>query len=572
MKKEGVSACVIPTNDPHLSEYTCRHFKLREWLSGFTGSNGTLVVTMNKAGLWTDGRYYIQAEKELSGTGITLFKASEKETQKISDFIIENVPKSSLVGLDGTLFSKRELDNLKQKLKENEIIIKTRFDASVLWENKPPMPSEKAFLLEDRFSGESAEEKIKRLRITLKGNEVDFYATALSDSVMWLLNIRGGDILYTPVMLSYLFVSGSRVILFAQKEKVSEISGYLEGIGVEVCDYSAFYEFLASLDKEKRMAVDFDKSNYEMVNSASCHIVNKPDFIENLKAIKNETEISNIKKAYIKENIALLKSFFEIYNTKEEIDECDVRDIIEKNRKKQKGYLYPSFETIAAYGINAAMMHYSPQKDKCAIIKKEEMLLIDTGAQYREGTTDTTRTLVFKMPNKEIRRLYTLCLKGNINLSKAIFKENTKGSELDILARGPLLKEKKDYRCSTGHGVGYLLCVHEGPQRISPSSSVILKPYMTVTNEPGVYEENKFGIRIENHLAVVLKGESEYGKFLGFEVLNYCPIGTNVLLPELLNEEERAFLNSYNKKCQSLYKKNLTQEEYKWLINYTKEI
>ncbi len=572
MISKEIAACIIPTSDPHLSEYTSDFYKFREWLSGFTGSAGTLVVTKYKAGLWTDGRYYIQAEKELEGSGITLFRASEKETPKITDFISENVEKGTFVGVDGRLFSKNALDKIKVELVKNEIILKPKFYASVIWKEKDQMPMGKAFLLEEKYSGERVLSKIKRLRERLCENEVDYYVTAATDSVMWLLNIRGCDVLHTPVMLSYLFVSNDKVILFANKEKVSDVSDALHKNNIKIYDYDKFYEFLASLDKEKKLALDFDETNYEIVNCASCSVINKTDFIKEMKSVKNNTEIENIKKAYVKENIALIKSFFEIYSFKTRLSECDVADIIEKHRKAQDGYLYPSFETIAAYGKNAAMMHYSPQKGSCAIINKEEMLLIDTGGQYLEGTTDTTRTLVFDEMDSEVKKLYTLVLKGNIALSMAVFMEGTTGRELDILAREPLWEIGKDYRCSTGHGVGYLLCVHEGPHRISPSSGIALKPNMTVTDEPGVYEENQFGIRIENHLCVTEKYSTDYGKFLGFEVLNFCPIGTNALDVGLLSEKEKNFVNEYNQKCLQLYKKYLTMEEYEWLINYAKKI
>lgn len=568
MKNHGVDACIIPTSDPHLSEYTCECYKLREWFSGFTGSAGTLVVTKAKSGLWTDGRYYIQAENELKGTGITLFRASEKETISIEDFLLENLSKGELVGLDGRLFSKNYLDKIKAKLLEKEIIIKPRFDASVLWEDKPSLPMGKAFSLSEAYAGESVESKIKRLRKLMEENSADIYVTAMADSIMWLLNIRGCDVSYTPVMLSYLFVSKEDVFLFAHKEKTTD----LDNECFEIKDYDEFYDFLSKLDKEKVLAADFSETNYEIINSANCKIKNNSDYIQNMKAVKNVTELSNIKKAYIKENIALIKSFYEIYSSLGNIDECDVQDIIERKRTQSEGYLYPSFCTVAAFGANAAMMHYSPQKDSCAKIETDSMLLIDTGGQYLEGTTDTTRTLIIGNIPREVKKLYTLVLKGNIALSNAVFPKGSLGRDVDILARGPLWSVGKDYRCGTGHGVGYLLCVHEGPQRISPKSDTELKVGMTVTNEPGVYEENQFGIRIENHLAVVNIENTQYGQFLGFDVLNFCPIGTDGLLTELLTNEEKKWLNDYNEKCQMLYREHLTMEEYQWLTDYTKKI
>ncbi len=570
MQENNISAVVVPTADMHLSEYISDHYKLREYLSGFTGSAGTLVVTADDAGLWTDGRYYIQAEKELSGSGITLYRASEKECVKIYDYLKQKLTTNDTVGLDGRLFSKKYLDEFITKL--DGIGVNTDYDASAVWENRPLEPLEKAFVLDEKYCGETLEEKLSKVRDLMKKGSFTHYITGSPECIMWLLNIRGNDVKHTPVMLSYLVVTGKDVTLYTRYEKIEgEVSDYLEKHNITTAEYNSIYDDLAKLGEGEYAAVDFSLTNYSLINKLGCAKKNIGDFIINLKCVKNDTEIENIKKAYIKENVALTKAFYEIYH-KGSITECDVVNIIEKNRVKSDGYISPSFDTIAAFGPNAAMMHYSPEKDKCAKIEKDGLLLIDTGGQYFEGTTDTTRTLALGKISYKKREALTLVLKGNISLASAVFPDGTKCSEIDSLARNIFWKNGLDYRCSTGHGVGYLLGVHEGPQRLSAACNEVLKVNMTITDEPGIYMENEYGIRTENHLVVKEAFQTEYGKFLRFEVLNYCPIGTEPLLADILTTEEKTYINEYNEKCRELIMPHLSEEEREWLISYTAPI
>ena len=572
MKRCGVNAVIIPTADPHLSEYIADEYKLREWLSGFTGSAGTLVVTEKESGLWTDGRYYIQAEKELSKSETVLFKASEKETIKTTDYILEKLKKGETLALDGKLFSKNKLDELKDKLKKKGIRLKSDFDPSVVWKDKPKRKANPCFILSEKYAGESANEKIARVRKEMANEGATHYVISSPQEIMWLLNIRGTDVKYTPVMLSYFLLGEKEAFLYAPKDNLSEdILKYLSELEVEVKRYNEIYYSIEKLSKKCTAIADFSFVNALLINKISCPVLDKASIIERMKGIKNNTEIENIKKAYIKDNTALIKSFYEIYR-KDGLTEWDVTNIIEKHRKNLDGYISPSFDTIAAYGENAAMMHYGPTRENCAEILKKGMLLIDTGAQFFEGTTDTTRTLILGEISEEEKENYTLVLKGNINLASAVFPKGTKCSEIDSLARKPLWQKALDYRCSTGHGVGYLLSVHEGPQRLSSLCNVELEEGMTITDEPGVYVGGKYGIRIENHLYVKEKISTEYGKFLCFEPLNYCPIGTENLKTELLNEEEKRYLNDYNQKVNNLYKDFLSAEERLWLKEYTREI
>lgn len=570
MKEHNISAVVIPTADMHLSEYISEHYKLREYLSGFTGSAGTLVVTENEAGLWTDGRYYIQAEKELSGSSVNLYRASEKNCVKIHEYLKQRLAPSDMVGVDGRFFSKKYLDEFIVKL--SGIQVNTDYDPSQIWQNRPPEPEDKAFVLEEKYCGENVSSKISAVREKMQAEGFTHYLVSLPECIMWFLNIRGNDVRHTPVMLSYLLVTQKTITLYARREKLTDkVSNYLWAHNIEVADYEDIYTDIAMISQNSYLAADFSLVNYSLISKVACAKKDIRDFIFDLKCIKNNTEIENIKNAYIKENVALAKSFYEIYNS-DNLDECDVSDIIEKHRKAYNEYFSPSFDTIAAFGENAAMMHYSPAKETCAKIGESGLLLIDTGGQYYEGTTDTTRTLAKGILTDKQRENLTLVLKGHIKLATAIFPAGTRCSEIDALARVPLWKKGLDYRCSTGHGVGYMLGVHEGPQRLSSACNEVLVPNMTVTDEPGVYMQGEYGIRIENHLCVREYRETAYGKFLCFEVLNFCPLGTEALEVNLLSADEIDWINEYNTKCRKLLAPHLTKEEAQWLTAYTKTI
>lgn len=573
MRKRGIAACIIPTADPFLSEYTAEHYAFRSFLCPFSGSAGTLAVTLHGSGLWTDGRYYIQAERELSGTETELFRASEKGTEKIHEYLCRVLEKGDAVCAFGELFSRFYLDRLRANIEKCGLRLVTDVDFSYIQSNRPPLPNGKIFMLPDKYTGENAAAKLARLREKMREKGATHYVIGAADCVMWMLNIRGSDVEYTPVTLCFMLVSETDAVLYINPERADgDVASALSECGVRLRRTEEIYSDISALPEKAVLAADFSKTNYALTSSAKCGCRHFPDFVGQMKCIKNAVEIQNIKQAYIYENVALIKSFYEIYNSERRINECDVSDIIEKNRRANADYMYPSFSTIAAFGANAAMMHYSPKKDKCSEIGENGMLLIDTGAQFPFGTTDTTRTLVFGKLTDEQRENYTLVLKANIALANAVFPQGTAANVVDCTARMPLWKKMLDYRCGTGHGVGCCLCVHEDPPRLSPSAAVILQEGMTVTDEPGVYIENEYGIRIENHLCVVCCGKSEYGTFLAFEPLNYCPVGTAPIAAELLGGEEKAWLNAYNKEVRRLSKQYLTKEEFAWLTQYTKEI
>lgn len=573
MNKNGIAACIIPTADPFLSEYTAEHYAFRSFLCPFSGSAGTLVVTHSGSGLWTDGRYYIQAERELSGTETELFRASEKNTEKIHEYLCRVLKKGDSVCTFGELFSRFYLDRLRANIEKHGLRLVTGSDFSYIWNSRPPLPNGRIFTLPDEYTGESAGSKLARLREKMHGKGVTHYVIGAADCAMWLLNIRGSDVEYTPVALCFMLVSENDAVLYTEPEKAdAAVLSALAECGVSLRPTGEIYRDISALPEKAVLAADFSKTNYALTTAAKCGCKHFPDFAGQMKCIKNAVEIQNIKQAYIYENTALIKSFYEIYNSGRRMDECAVSEIIEKNRKANADYMYPSFATIAAFGANAAMMHYSPKKGRCSEIGEDGMLLIDAGAQFPFGTTDTTRTLVFGKLTDEQRENYTLVLKANIALANAVFPQGTAANAVDCTARMPLWKKMLDYRCGTGHGVGCCLCVHEDPPRLSPSAAVILQEGMTVTDEPGVYIENGYGIRIENHLHVVCRGKSEYGTFLAFEPLNYCPVGTEPIDGGLLDNSERAWLNEYNEEVRRLSEPYLTKEEFAWLTQYTKKI
>lgn len=572
MEKCKVAACVIPTSDAHMSEYLCDCFKTREYFCPFTGSAGTLVVTKSKSALWTDGRYYLQAEEELAGTETVLVKSGEKGSVRVEEFLSHELRNGQCAALDGRMFSFNGIKKMRKHLSEHGILLKCDFDPSRAANNVPLMPKGKAYAQSDELSGESVKEKITRIRQRLKEKGGTYYLTGLTDCICWALNLRADDVKYTPVMLAFLMISESEVRLFTDREKTANVKAHIEENSIIVEDYDDIYNAVRETEENETVVCDFDMTNVLLVQAAGSRAVHCTDIVSELKAVKNETEINNIKKAYIAENVALIKTFYRLYNSTEIKTEYDVSEEIEKNRKMSGEYLYPSFETIAAFGKNAAMLHYAPKKESSAKLKKNGLLLIDTGGQYFGGTTDTTRTLVFGRITREQARHYTLVLKANIALSNALFPSGCAGRDIDSLARAVLWKEGLDYRCGTGHGVGYMLCVHEGPQRISPKGEYPLCENMTVTNEPGYYKDGEYGIRTETHMRVIKKKETEYGTFFGFENLGFCPIGTNGILKHILTKEEKEYINAYNGSCVMLYKEFLSAEEYKWLKKYTKKL
>lgn len=576
MDKNNLKGYIVPTGDPHISEYVADYYRFRHWISGFTGSAGTFALTMEKSGLWTDGRYYIQAENQLEGSECVLYRAYEPGVISYIQFFCEELTEGDKVGIDAKLFSKGAVTNIQREFTKKGIELVVDCDLSYIWQDRPSLPYTELFVLGEEYTGESAQSKVERLREKFEECGATAFVTNTLDDIMWLYNVRANDVHCCPFALSYALVTKSEACFYvAEKQVTDAVKAYLEKNGVTIKPYDDIYTDVATLDEKETVALKAAATNYMLYTAAKCTVKETADFIENMKAVKNEVENKNLKNAYIKDCVALVKSFYKIYNAPDgSMTERDVCDLLLEERGKMEGNLGASFDTIAAYKGNAAMMHYSPDDKNSAVLHKEGMLLIDSGGQYYDGTTDITRTLVLGEISDEEKKAYTLTLKGNIALCSAIFMKGTSGSCLDILARQYLWNEGIDYKCGTGHGVGFLLNVHEGPQGFGPRMRYTY-PFeigMNATIEPGVYVEGKYGIRIENDVVVVKKMETGDGEFYGFDMLSYCPIDTRAIDKSLMTEKEIKWLNDFHKAVYEKLSPYLTEEEKAWLGDETKAI
>lgn len=556
MQQHNMDYYIVPSSDPHMSEYLPERFKQRAWVSGFTGSAGTLVIGMNEAGLWTDGRYFIQAERQLKDTGIKLFKMRVPGAITIKDYLAQNTNKDSVVGFDGRLLSEGYVKGLKETLDCSLIIDKDLVDE--IWTDRPSLPSDKAFKHEIEFTGLSTLEKIEQLK---QSNKADAYLLCSLDDICWLYNIRANDIKNNPVLMSYALVADKNY-LFTDKSKVE----HLELEGITVRDYDEITEVLASL--EGTVYVDPTRSNHYVVNAINCEIIEGRNVTTDLKAKKNDVEIKNLINCQIKDGIAMTK-FLHWLDNSNGVSELEAEAKLLSFRSEQPDFIQNSFDYISAYGDNAAMMHYKASPETNRVIDNKSFYLIDSGGQYLDGTTDITRTLSCGELTEEERIDYTLVLKGHIALSKAVFLEGTTGSNLDILARQPIWEHNMDYKCGTGHGVGYLLNVHEGPHGFARTpNNVALEVGMIITNEPGIYKENRHGIRTENTLLVRPYSKGEFGEFYNFETISYCPIDLRPVKKDMLTEQEIDWLTNYHNKVIELLSPSI-QAELEWVKEIT---
>ncbi|MBQ3110239.1 MAG: aminopeptidase P family protein [Clostridia bacterium] len=576
MYKNNLKGYIVPTGDPHISEYVADFYRFRHWISGFTGSAGTFALTDKKSGLWTDGRYYIQAEIELSGSECELYKAYEPGVISYVQFFCNELSEGDRVGVDAKLMSNSAVKNIQREFNKKGIELVVDCDLSYIWEDRPSLPYTKLFVLDEKYTGESAQSKTARLREKFTEAGATAFVTNTLDNIMWLYNVRANDVHCCPFALSYALVTKENAYFYvSDKQLTDEVRAYLDKNGVTVKAYDDVYADLAALGEGDTVALKTASTNYMLYNSAKCPVKETTDFIENMKAVKNETENKNLKNAYLKDCAALVKGFYKIYNAPDgSMTENDVCNLLLEERGKMEGNLGASFDTIAAYKGNAAMMHYSPDKVNSAVLHKEGMLLIDSGGQYIDGTTDITRTLVLGEISEEEKKAYTLTLKGNIAVCNQKFLRGATGSCLDILARQFLWNEGIDYKCGTGHGVGFLLNVHEGPQGFGPRMRYTypLEEGMNLTVEPGVYVEGKYGIRIENDVVVEKKVENSDGEFLGFDMLSYCPIDTRAVDKSLMTQNEIDWLNNFHSEVYEKLSPYLTDAEKAWLKEETKAI
>ncbi|MDR2066140.1 MAG: aminopeptidase P family protein [Prevotellaceae bacterium] len=581
MRKEKTDAFIIPSNDPHFSEYVANCWKCREWISGFTGSAATVAVTDKKAALWTDSRYFLQAEKQLEGSGIELKKAGLDETESITEWLHGNLDANAKIGIDEKLFSIVEYEDLHSQLLPLQLVPLSDPFAEI-WENRPEMPKNKAFLLHKRFCGKTVRQKLNDIETALDDTKDAAYIISALDEIAWLFNLRGSDIDYNPTAIAYAIIDFPDIHLFIDREKISSADKKsLNANKVKLHEYSDFEVFPKYIDNKKTIIINSKKTSiyiYNILkkNNLKIKIENNTNgIISTLKAIKNKTEISGFRRAMIADGVALTKFFFWLKQNvgKKTLTELDVSAMLHKFRAKNKLFAGESFETIAAYAEHGAIVHYEPTEETNIKIKKQGFLLIDSGGQYLNGTTDITRTLHLGKPTAAEKKDYTLVLKGNLALSMAKFPKGTRGAQLDMLARQPLCSTGKNYRHGTGHGVGHFLNVHEGPQSIRMNENPVALEYgMITSNEPGIYITGKYGIRIENLILCKPYKTTAFGEFMQFEILSLAHIDTKALDTKLLTKDEINMLNKYH---ETVYKKlspHLNKQEKKWLKNKTRKI
>lgn len=576
--QEQIQAFIIPSTDPHLSEYVTPHWQSREWISGFTGSAGTVVVTAKDAGLWTDSRYFLQAARQLEGTCITLYKEMLPETPNIPEFLSAHLQEGDCVGIDGKMFSAEEVEHLQKELKKSGIRIKSIADPmQLLWTDRPAMPLAPAFVYDTKYAGMSFTEKLPAVRQAMEAAGADSLLLSALDEIAWLLNIRGNDVHCNPVVVSYLLIEKDKVNYFVQPQKVTpELAEYFSANGISVHPYEEIGDYLNSFNAHS-ILMNPAKTNYAIYSAIrpGCLIINGASPVALLKAIRNKQEIAGIHAAMQRDGVALvkfLKWLDEAVPAGKET-EISVDKKLHTFRAAQPLYMGESFDTIAGYKEHGAIVHYEATPETDVTLKPEGFLLLDSGAQYLDGTTDITRTIALGPLTEEEKTDYTLILKGHIALAMAVFPEGTRGAQLDVLARMPIWKERMNYLHGTGHGVGHFLNVHEGPQSIRMNENpVALQPGMVTSNEPGVYKAGSHGIRTENLVLTVPAGEGMFGKYLKFETLTLCPICRKGIIKELLTAEEIGWLNDYHRTVYEKLSPDLNNDEKEWLKEACKAV
>ncbi len=581
MQEQNIDAYIVPSSDNHQSEYVGSYFKCREFITGFTGSAGTAVITQNDAGLWTDGRYFIQAEHELSGSGITLYKMGNPGVLTIDEYLNHALPQGGRLGFDGRVISMSDGKKYEEALASKNISIVSDLDfIDILWTGRPDMPKHPVFALDENYSGETTASKIKRVREAMQEAGASVHALITLDDIAWLFNIRGQDVLYTPVVLSYVVITMEHVHLFIDADKLSDdIRTSFENDGITLHPYNDVYEFTKNLPVPNTLLIDPERFNYALSRSVpqDIEVIEQMNPCVLMKAMKNAIEVENIRNAHYKDGIAHTKFMYWLKTTlgKEPITELSASAKLESLRAEQEGFLSPSFGPISAFGANAAMCHYSSSEETNCELKEGTFYLTDTGGHYLEGSTDITRTFALGDVSDEFKLHFTSVLRGNLALANAKFLHGCTGGNLDILARQPLWDVELDYNHGTGHGVGYLLSIHEDPCRIhwkAVAEKNVLKDGMVLSDEPGLYIEGSHGIRLENELLVRKGLENEYGQFMHFEVLTYVPFDLDAINSSLLRDDEKTQLNNYHKKVYEIVAPHMNEEERAWLEKYTRAI
>lgn len=583
MEQESIDIYIVPSDDFHQSEYVGEYFKARQFITGFTGSAGTAVITKNMAGLWTDGRYFIQAEKELAGSGITLFKSGEPGVDTIEQFLEKELPSMGVIGFDGRTVGVNVGKRYAQIAAEKEGRVFYQADLiGRIWNDRPQLPMGKAFLLGEKYSGENTTSKLQRVREEMKKVPANIHLLSSLDDIAWLLNIRGSDIAYCPLVLSYMMVYEDHAELYADEKKFpKKVLNELKKNEIFMKPYNDIYAAVKNINPTSVILLDPERVNYTLYQNIpkKAMITERENPEVLMKCIKNDTEIKNTKKAHLKDAVAHTKFMFWLKHaagSDDIVTEISASDKLESFRAQQEGYLGASFAPISAFGEHGAIVHYSAAPESGVTLHKGGMLLTDTGGHYWEGSTDITRTVAIGEISQREKEDFTLVARAMLRLMNAVFLHGCSGANLDCIAREVFWKERVSFNHGTGHGVGYLLNVHEAPINFRWKEgnvpAQVLERNMIITDEPGIYIEGSHGIRLENELLVCEDETNEYGQFMHFEPLTFVPIDLDALLPERMTEEERDMLNNYHRSVYEKVSPYLNKEEQEWLKQYTRPI
>ncbi len=579
MKKRNIDIYVIPSTDPHQSEYVPARWRSREFISGFTGSAGVAVITQEKALVWADGRYYIQAEREISGSYFKMMKWRSAGVPEPYEWVGKNAKDGMTIGFDGDVISvstKREID--KYITADNVTFATSEDLIDIIWNDRPQFPMDTAWVHAMPYAANKVDDKFHRLRAKMKQKNCDYVVVPTLDDIAWLFNIRGSDIDYCPVVLAYAIIGIRTATLFIKSEKSSaEIGLHLSQYGVEIKDYDEVEKYIDSIYDGRKISFDPSTLSYKIWNYfKEGHIlIEESNPVEYIKSMKTPQEVENLKHCQERDGVAMVKflKWLDDNIPSGNVDELSAENRLREFRAEVEDFVFESFHTISAYGANGAMMHYAASEDSNAKVEPKGLFLVDSGGNYLDGTTDITRTIAAGELTDQMMTDYTLTLKSHIRLAKLRFLYGATGSKLDMVARAPMWENAMDYKSGTGHGVGYFLNVHEGPQNIGMGNNTIrLEPGMILTDEPGVYREGQHGIRIENTLLVQDDIQNEFGRFMKFEVISYCPIDLRPVKVDMLDDKEINWLNEYHSNVYNILSPHMNEEELSWLKNATKAL
>ena len=579
MKDGNIAAVIIPSDDPHKSEYVTEYWQARKWLTGFSGSAGMAVITLEHAILWTDFRYYIQADKQISGSWFELYKMGEPDVPTVQKWLMNTLNPGDIVGMDGNVFSVADIKKYKRQFEAKEILLNTDIDfIKELWTDRPAMPKSPAFSLSEEYTGKSRKNKLKEIQNQMDELDATYHLMATLDDIAWTLNLRGKDVHTNPVNIAFVLMSPKKVSLFISDGKIDHtLAKELNQDGIDIAGYEDIYTALSKLQETKTILIDPENTNYRLYQSINkkCKIIEESNPAIALKAIKNDIEIAHLRQTLIKDGLAVVNFLFWLDHQNEDaqITEQSVADKLYLFRKEQEFFIDNSFDPIMAYQDHSAMCHYSATKETDVVIGNNGMFLTDSGGNYLTGTTDITRTICRGNPSKQEITDYTLVLKGHIAVATTLFPKGTRGFQIDTLSRQYLWQQGLDFGHGTGHGVGFFLCVHEGPARISPHPiDVKLEKGMVLTNEPGVYREGAYGIRLENMILVDQAFENEFGTFMKFETLTICHFERTLIEREMLSEEEKDWINTYHARVYETLSPHMDQDVAVWLKEKTRPV